>query len=76
MTYKEEKMAREYFLEDIAHPKGGIWIKCKNDKDCIFCDHCTDVYWDYTNLIYAITCEEEHDPNDRPCKYFKEEIGE
>ena len=43
---------REYFLKDIMHPKGGIWIKCKNDKDCIFCDHCTDIYWDYTYSTY------------------------
>lgn len=64
---------RKYFLEDVMHPKGGIWIKCKSDKDCVFCDHCTDIFWDYTNLIYAISCEEEHDPNDRPCRYFKEE---
>ena len=69
-------MGRKYFLEDALHPRGGIEVMCTDDHDCVFCDHCTDVYWDYTNLIYAISCEENHDPNDRPCKYFKEEKGE
>lgn len=64
---------REYLLEDAANPAGGLWIKCKDDRDCVFCVHCTDIYWDYTNLIYAIRCEEGHDPWNRPCRYFKEE---
>lgn len=66
-------MGREYFLKDPVNPAGGIKINCKYDKDCVFCDHCTDIFWDYTNLIYAIRCEEEHDTNVRPCRYFKEE---
>lgn len=24
---------------------------------CLFCDHCTDIYWDYTHSIYGIDCE-------------------
>jgi hypothetical protein len=63
---------RKYFLEDPIHPKGGITINCEDDTDCVFCDHCTDVWWDYSNLIYMIFCEEEHDPWDRPCKFFVE----
>ena len=66
-------MAREYFLKDPLHPKGGITINCKNDKDCVFCKHCSDIFWDYANLIYMITYDEEHDPWNRPCKYFEEE---
>lgn len=69
-------MTREYFLEDPLHPRGGITIKCKDVTDCVFCEHCTDVFWDYTNLIYMIHCEEEHDTWDRPCKYFKERDSE
>ena len=23
---------------------------------CLFCKHCSDIYWDYTNGIYAINC--------------------
>ncbi len=63
---------RTFFLEDPAHPKGGITICCKDDKDCVFCDHCTDIWWDYTNLIYNIDCELGHDPSKRPCEYFEE----
>ena len=64
-------MTREYFLEDLVRPKGGFIIKCKDETDCMFCEHCMDVFWDYTNLIYTIHCDEEHDLWDRPCKYFK-----
>lgn len=63
---------REYFLEDPLHPNGGITVRCKYDNDCVFCDHCTDVFWDYTNLIYMIFCEEEHDTSVRPCFHFVE----
>lgn len=65
-------VTREYFLEDPIHPKGGITIKCKDDTDCVFCEHCTDIFWDYTNLVYMIHCNKEHDPWDRPCEHFKE----
>lgn len=23
---------------------------------CLFCNHCTDIFWDYTNGIYALVC--------------------
>lgn len=65
---------REYFLKDPIHPEGGITIGCRDDHDCVFCDHCTDLWWDYSNLIYMIYCDEDRDPWDRPCKYFKEEL--
>ena len=64
---------REYILGgDSLNPNGGLKIMCKDDRDCVFCDHCTDVWWDYTHLIYMIACAEDHDPLDRPCKYFTE----
>lgn len=68
-------MSRKYFLEDPLHPKGGIEITCKDDHDCVFCEHCTDVFWDYSNLIYMLFCELEKDPYKRPCKDFKEGGG-
>ena len=52
------------------------YIDGKDDTDCVFCEHCADVFWDYTNLIYMIHCNEEHDPWDRPCEYFKESDDE
>jgi len=23
---------------------------------CLFCEHCTDIYWDYKHSIYGIRC--------------------
>ncbi len=63
---------RKYFLEDILHPNGGVTINVKYDEDCVFCEHCTDIWWDYTNLIYMIHCEDGHDTWERPCRYFVE----
>ena len=63
---------RTYFLNDPLHPKGGITIKCKDDHDCVFCKHCTEIYWDYTHLIYMIFCDNDHDPWKRPCEFFEE----
>ena len=63
---------RKYFLGDPLHPKGGITVSCKDDHDCVFCDHCTDVWWDYSHLIYGINCDIGGDPNERPCKFFVE----
>lgn len=54
-------MSRDYFLYDPVNPHGGIKIKCKNDRDCIFCSHCYDLFWDYTNLIYMIFCDLDND---------------
>lgn len=67
---------REYFLHDPIHPKGGITINVMDDHDCVFCDHCIDVIWDYSNLIYALACDIECDPWERPCKYFVESEGD
>lgn len=63
---------RKYHLRDPIHPNGGFDINCNDDHDCVFCDHCTDVWWDYTNLIYMIFCDKDHDPWSRPCEFFEE----
>lgn len=73
------QMAREYFLEDPLHPKGGIRINVKFDRDCVFCKHCTDVYWDYTNLIYMLLCDLGNDTDcfnengEHICKDYEDE---
>ena len=70
---------RTFFLEDILHPKGGITINVKCDRDCVFCKHCTDIYWDYTNLIYMIFCDLNKDAWDgnengeHTCECFEEQ---
>ena len=69
-------MARTYKLDDPLHPDGGPTILVKHDKSCVFCSKCTDIFWDYTNLIYAICCEEDHDPWKYPCEYFEEDKDE
>lgn len=68
-------MSRTFKLEDPMHPNGGITINVKHDNDCVFCDKCTDIYWDYTNLIYGIVCSEDHDVRVRPCPHFVENKG-
>lgn len=30
-------------------------------KCCLFCNHCTDVFWDYTHGPYAYACDIEAD---------------
>lgn len=34
-------MARKYKLTN------DVFVMCENDKDCVFCDHCTDIFWDF-----------------------------
>ena len=69
-------MSREYKLMDPLHPDGGPTIIVKHDQDCVFCKKCTDIWWDYTNIIYMINCKDDHDTSIRPCEYFEEEENE
>lgn len=57
---------REFLLD------GHIKIKCKNDKDCLFCDHCSDIFWDYSNGPYMIICDLGEEPVNNTCRYFTE----
>lgn len=65
---------REYRLKgDPLHPEGGPLIKVKHDNDCVFCEYCKNVFWDYQlNHIYMLICEHGHDTTQRPCPHFKE----
>lgn len=45
---------RIYTLHDFF---GNVKVKVKQDKCCLFCDHCTDVFWDYENGPYWVVCE-------------------
>lgn len=47
---------RTYILKDPVLPAGYTATKLP-DKHCAFCDHCTDVYWDYTNGVYMVCCD-------------------
>lgn len=69
---------REYILYDDFG--GKITVKVKQDKDCIFCKHCTDVYWDYTNGIWGLVCEldreEINNEITHTCEKFEEGYDE
>ena len=30
---------------------------CAKENSCIFCAHCTDIFWDYTNGPYMFICD-------------------
>lgn len=53
----------------------GLEYKCP-DTACVFCDHCTDIFYDYTNGPYLMFCEVPgHDCHDGAgCEYFIEGI--
>ena len=31
------------------------------ETSCLFCDHCTDVFWDFTHGPYMFVCELDRD---------------
>lgn len=46
------------------------------ENSCLFCNHCTDIFWDYTHGIYMTYCDNEKDIKigaKGECKYFEEE---
>ena len=45
---------REYKCDDPYGP--GVVVRAP-ERACLFCEHCTDVWWDYTNGPYACLCE-------------------
>lgn len=45
---------RPYVIDDPL--TGRRTYKCPH-KACVFCDHCTDVWWDYSNGPYMMVCE-------------------
>lgn len=45
------------------------------EKSCLFCEHCCDVFWDFTNGPYMFFCASDGDPEQGAignCKSFKE----
>ena len=45
---------------------------------CLFCNHCTDVFWDHTNGPYLFFCEEKADTTigaKGECESFEEEVS-
>ena len=53
--------------------ENGITYEVKEDS-CYICDHCTDIWWDYTHGPYMSLCKLEIDRlQDEKCKFFKPE---
>lgn len=56
-------------------------FKCANgktyevpDNHCLFCEHCTDILYDYTHGPYMCMCELNYETaGDGSCKHFIEE---
>lgn len=49
------------------------------DEACVFCIHCTDIFWDYTHGIYMLACSENSPAKDFGnvpciCKDFKADL--
>lgn len=53
--------------------KNGLEYQCP-DTACVFCDHCLDMFYDYTHGPYLIFCElPDYDcHNGAGCEHFKE----
>lgn len=47
------------------------------DNACVFCKHCTDIFWDFSHGVYALWCGKHEDTNhgncDNSCPDFIEE---
>lgn len=74
------KCNRPFFIPDEGLFKlMGCGLRGKApDKSCLFCDHMTDVFWDYTNGPYCFRCELDKNTLDGycgECLYFREGDG-
>ena len=53
MKKRKKPKYKEFVINDIFH---SITYNRINSKSCVFCDYCTDLFYDYTNGIYCIKC--------------------
>lgn len=72
--------ARRFFIPDQGLFKlMGCGLRGKApEKSCLFCDHMTDVFWDYTNGPYCFICDIKRDTSAGycgECPHFKEGDG-
>ena len=79
MSHKETlRNGREVDVEDgyrLFYCDNGHTYECKASC-CLFCDHCDDIFYDYTNGPYMWICDLEKDTEagaKGECGYFKEE---
>ena len=50
---------RDFIIED---PLRIITVSLP-DKHCVFCSHCSDVFYDYSNGPYLCLCTKDNDTN-------------
>ncbi len=46
-------------------------------RSCLFCSHCTDVFWDYANGPYMFFCDADGDvvaASENECNKFEEDV--
>ena len=46
-------------------------------RSCLFCEHCTDVFWDYANGPYMFMCDASADTSNGArgeCAAFREDM--
>lgn len=66
-------MSRKYQLE------GGYTVEAP-DRCCLFCDHCTDIWWDWGG-IWGLTCDIHDEVEvlkgaEGQCERFVEEVND
>ena len=70
-TGREKNNKKIYKCYDLIGP--GVTVRAP-ERCCLFCKHCSDVYWDYTHGPYMTICAEGHDEKiggQAKCKYFR-----
>lgn len=79
MSYKVKFTVRDVKPEDIRIYDGEFYEVKAHCKSCFFCDHCKDIFWDYSNGPYLFLCDEKFGENDvirkglsGNCNSFKE----
>ena len=46
-------------------------------KCCCFCEHCNDIFWDFTNGPYMFLCDLEKDyDNEKGCDFFEQDADD
>ena len=56
--------------EDIKEYECEFYAVNAHKYSCFFCDHCTDIWWDFSNGPYMILCTEDKcDSLSHICRY-------
>lgn len=59
--------------------KGEHFTVMAQDTSCLFCDHCTDIIYDYSHGPYMFFCDIDKDTHtgmEGACESFSEEVDE